>query len=106
MSIRFSTLEEELVCFFEEDITASAISGMKDQLNARLETGEEWKKLVLDIRKVERIDSLGINLIVWLYRFVRAADKDFKIINCNSQLMKLFTLFRLHTQFTIEEAKA
>ena len=102
MSVRFTNENDIIRCVYEKDIIASAVACMREQLNVRLESDQEWKGLELDISGVEKIDSLGINLIVWLFRLTRSTDKSFKITGCNNQLMKLFTLFRLQDQFTIE----
>lgn len=101
MSIRFKTEKNQLLCTFTRDVVASAISQMRDLFNATLDSQTGWDTLVLDMEKVEKVDSLGINLIVWLFRYVKGDDHDFKIINCNDSLMKVFTLFRLQDQFTI-----
>lgn len=102
MSIHFKIENNQLHCTFTRDVVASAISQMRDLFNATLDNQDtEWGTLVLDMEKVEKIDSLGINLIVWLFRFVKGDNHDFKIINCNDSLMKVFTLFRLQEQFSI-----
>lgn len=105
MSIQFEFNNNELKCMFEKDIVASAIGEMRESLNFKLTTEQNWENMVLDMEKVEKIDSLGINLIVWLFRMTKSGDKSFKIVGCNEQIMKVFLLFRLQEQFPIEPFK-
>jgi anti-sigma B factor antagonist len=102
MTILFKSENDKLQCIFLKDIIASAITEMRGLLNVTLDNQQDWNYLILDMTKVEKIDSLGINLIVWLFKMTQASDKDFKIIGCNEKIMRVFRLFRLQEQFTIE----
>lgn len=104
MSVRFETQDQKLWCIFEADVIASAIKDMRKRFNERMDDPEMWDEVILDMAKVEKVDSLGVNLIVWLFRMSRGMDTGFKLVGCNKRLMKLFTLFRLQDQFTIETA--
>ncbi len=105
MSVRFETQENVLRCTFEADVIASSIKEMKKQFNAGMDAPGQWDNVILDMSEVDKVDSLGINLIVWLFRMSRGLDRDFKVVGCNKRLMKLFTLFRLQDQFTIETSE-
>jgi anti-anti-sigma factor len=102
MSVRFETQDQQLKCIFETDVIASAIAEMRERFNIRFDEPQGWNEVILDMENVDKVDSLGINLIVWLFRLAKGMDLDFKLVGCNKRLIKLFTLFRLQDQFTIE----
>lgn len=104
MSIRFEIQDKKLRGIFETDVIASSVADMRERFNTRMDTPDMWDEVILDMAAVEKVDSLGINLIVWLFRMSKGMDKGFKLIGCDKRLIKLFTLFRLQDQFTIESS--
>lgn len=104
MSVRFETQDKTLRCIFEADVIASAIADMRKRFNEKMDDHEQWDEVILDMAQVDKVDSLGVNLIVWLFRMSKGMDAFFKLVGCNKRLVKLFTLFRLQVQFTIETA--
>lgn len=81
ISHQLNRKQKEFVLAFEAD----AISTTVDQMQAELETvvssssnwNEQWETLTLDMRLLQMIDSLGLNLLVSLIK--RANNRDIKI---------------------------
>lgn len=100
--IDFKTDGNKLICIPEVEIIASNVPTMRDALLEKLDADQSWDELVFDCDKIETIDSIGINLIVGLLKKTGSADKAFKVIGCNEPILKVFKLFRLDEQFTVE----
>ncbi|MCP4757053.1 MAG: STAS domain-containing protein [Proteobacteria bacterium] len=93
--------DDKLVCVPEIDMVASNVSTMRDVLVKQLDS-HDWEELVVDCNEVETLDSIGVNLIVGLYKKAESANKSFKMIGCNGSIIKVLKLFRLGEKFTVE----
>ncbi|OGG93665.1 MAG: hypothetical protein A2508_06185 [Candidatus Lambdaproteobacteria bacterium RIFOXYD12_FULL_49_8] len=100
--IRFQSDQERLICIPEQEIIASNVPTMRESLIEKLDADSDWKELIFDCHQVETLDSIGINLIVGLFKKTKATSKGFKVIGCNSSIIKVLQLFRLDEQFTVE----
>jgi len=58
-------------------------------------------KIILNMEGVNEIDSLGINLVVGLYKQVSADNKVFSVINTSKPIKHLFNLFKLSSYFDV-----
>jgi anti-anti-sigma factor len=84
------------------DLVASTVeiqrAAMMKALDAR--QGE----VVLDIAAVEQIDSLGITLVLGLFKTCQKSGIPFSIEGVKPDIMRVFRLFNLPKFFTILEA--
>ncbi len=55
--------------------------------------------VVLDISKVQHIDSMGISLIVGLYNSCRAKGLGFSVEGASKDILQLFKMFSLSKYF-------
>ncbi|MDH5559914.1 MAG: STAS domain-containing protein [Deltaproteobacteria bacterium] len=104
--IDFTKENKTIICKPTFSVIASNVLEMRNQLIVQLEGDTSWEELVLDCEKVETIDSIGVNLIVGLYKKTHSEKKAFKLINCNESLEKILKLFRLDAQFNMESKDA
>ena len=104
--ITFKEEDNKLICLPEEEIIASNVPPMRDTLIAQLDANDTWQELIFDCEKVETLDSIGINLIVGLFKKAKIADKSFKVTGCNEAIIKVLELFRLNEQFVVEAKDA
>jgi len=74
---------------------------MRDRFLAKLED-LEWDELVVDCNEVDTLDSIGVNLLVGLFKKAETTGNQFKMIGCNDALKKVLNLFRLDQKFTVE----
>ena len=58
--------------------------------------------VALDARGVEIVDSLGVNLIIGLYKHTASESKEFRVLNAGDKFMKVANFFRFSSIFTIE----
>ena len=99
--INFSKDSTKLICTPEEDIVASNVPEMRDILITRVDNDHDWSELIMDCSNVKTLDSIGINLIVGLYKKATTANKIFKVTGCSNSLFKVLKLFRLNERFEI-----
>lgn len=104
--IEISLNGDVLTCKPAKDIVASNVPKMRDTLINQLDSNLSWNSLTLDCNDVEKLDSIGINLIVGLLKKTRGLNKKFKVIGCAEAILKVLRLFRLEEQFTIEGKNA
>lgn len=100
--IEFQVAGERLICLPLEEIIASNVPTMRETLIERLDQETAWDELIFDCHKVETLDSIGINLIVGLFKRARVAGKEFRVTGCNPAMVKVLQLFRLDEQFPVE----
>lgn len=99
--IGFTQQGIRLICRPEVDVVASTVSELRKRLIEHLDAND-WGELIFDCHQVSSMDSVGVNLIVGLYKKAGGADRQFCMINCNEPILKVLKLFRLDEKFTIE----
>ena len=88
----------------ETDLVASQMEEIRDYFIKELRENTELEKVSLDAKGIEIVDSLGVNLIIGLYRHVSTESKKFNVINAGEKFMKVANFFRFSTLFDIEKA--
>jgi anti-anti-sigma factor len=85
----------------EADLVASTVEAQRAAMMKALESvpGE----VVLDLSGVEQIDSLGITLVLGLFKTCQKAGIPFSIGGVKADLMRVFRLFNLPKFFPIGE---
>ncbi len=89
----------------ETDLVASRIESLRTFFAEELQRHPEVIRVVLEVHGVETVDSLGVNLIVGLYREAAAASRTMEITGANEKFMKVASFFRLPAIFTIHQEK-
>ena len=100
--IKFARKDKTMICIPKEEIIATNVPAMRDILIVHLDSENFWQELVLDCSGIETLDSIGVNLIVGLFKKAKTANKEFKVIGCNPPIQKVLKLFRLDEQFKVE----
>lgn len=104
--ITFKQEDKKLICLPQEEIIASNVPTMRETLIAQLDSDTSWEELVFDCSQVETLDSIGINLLVGLFKKAKVVEKQFKVVGCNEAIVKVLKLFRLDEQFPVEAKDA
>ena len=86
----------------ETDLVASRIEELRDDMIQELENNPDATGVILDVQGIDIVDSLGVNLIIGLYRQVTAESKTFEIIGAGDKFMKVANFFRFPTLFTVK----
>ena len=84
------------------DLVASTVEVQRSSMMKALES--EQGAIVLDLTAVEQIDSLGITLVLGLFKTCQKAGTPFSIEGVKPDIMRVFRLFNLPKFFPILEA--
>jgi anti-anti-sigma factor len=79
-------------------------SNLDEQMLAAKEALEQHKEVefvYLNLENVKEIDSLGINLVVGLYKQISAQNQKFSVTNTSRAIRNLFQLFKLNAYFEV-----
>jgi anti-sigma B factor antagonist len=76
-----------------EAIDAGSVADFKRDVEAVI---EDNARVILDLAKVEFVDSAGLGGIVWLLKQLVAKGGDLKVCGISSSVRALFELIRMH----------
>jgi len=93
---------DELFLVPETDLVASHIEELRNFFLEQLKGNSRQSLVTLDVKGVNVIDSLGVNLIIGLYKETTANSKKLKIINANNKFMKIANFFKFPSIIQIE----
>lgn len=85
----------------DSDFTAGRIESLRNEFLEALNTHPDASTVVLQANRVETVDSLGVNLIIGIFRQVTGESKSFQITGAGPVLLKLAAFFQLTKLFTI-----
>jgi anti-anti-sigma factor len=83
------------------DLVASTVDEQRASMMKALETPGE--KVVLDLASVELVDSLGITLVLGLFKSCQKSGAAFSIEGVRPDIMRVFKLFNLTKFFPVSE---
>ena len=84
------------------DLVASTVEVQRAAMMKALDSRQT--AVVLELTAVEQIDSLGITLVLGLFKTCQKAGASFGIEGVKPDIMRVFRLFNLPKFFTILEA--
>jgi anti-anti-sigma factor len=85
----------------ETDLIASKIEELRASVLATMKKHPSASGIVLDATGIEIVDSLGVNLIIGIFRQASAESKTFEIINAGARFIKVAQFFRFYSLFSI-----
>jgi anti-anti-sigma factor len=85
----------------ETDLLAGSIEDLRNFFSEQIRLHSDASHVLLDVTGVDFVDSLGVNLIVGLYRQVVSESKTIEIIGAGKNFMKVATFFRLSSLFPV-----
>lgn len=86
------------------DIVASMAREFRHELKSLVEEGT--KDLVIDMTKVEMVDSVGLGVLIATHNSLAKTGGALKITNVSSDIRNLFKTMRLDQHLVIKEARA
>lgn len=98
--------DDRLILIPATDLVASRIEALRDFFTDTLQRNPDLPQVVLDVTGVHIVDSLGVNLIVGLFRQTAADGRSMELMGANPDFMKVANFFRLPTLFPIRPASA
>jgi anti-anti-sigma factor len=101
MSMKALLKDNRLVLHPQTDLVASSIEVLRDAVFVQMKKHPGVCGVVLDATGIEIVDSLGVNLIIGIYRQAGAEAKTFSIINAGDKFIKVARFFRFYSLFSI-----
>lgn len=90
-----------LSLFPEVDMVASRIEELRNFFVVQLESARDVNKVILDVDGVNVVDSLGVNLIIGLYREANSHSRIFMVKNAGPTFIKVANFFRFASIFEV-----
>ena len=87
-------------------LTSGTVEDQRAFLKSAMDGLGSATAIVLDLSATEMVDSMGITLIVRLFRTCEARKLGFQVEGVNPDLLRLFKLFSLDECFEIRSAAA
>ncbi len=85
------------------DLVASTVEGLRDAMLKALEKAAG--PVVLDLSATRQIDSLGITLVLGLFKTCQQKRLAFSIEGVSADIHRVFRLFNLTRFFPVQEAE-
>ena len=98
--------DKRLILQPQADMVASHIEALRDAVLVQMKKHPDVAGVVLDAAGVEIVDSLGVNLIIGIYRQAVAETKTFEVINAGNRFIKVAQFFRFFSLFSINGESA
>ena len=86
----------------KSDLVASTVDDQRASMMKALESAGD--KVVLDLSSVEYLDSLGITLVLGLFKSCQKSGAAFSIEGVKPDILRVFKLFNLTKFFPVTEA--
>jgi anti-sigma B factor antagonist len=101
MSLEIREREKEGISILDLDgrLVVGEAGPLRDRVRARLSAGES--RFILNLQKVDYIDSTGLGALVMCYTGVEKAGGSLKLLNLNRRNVELLILTKLTTVFEI-----
>jgi anti-anti-sigma factor len=86
----------------KENLICQNVYEIQKTLQAQLQ--DDCSEVILDLRKVEFIDSMGLKLIIGLYKSCQEKSLELKITGCAPKVHQILSICGLNRYLNIEEA--
>lgn len=94
---------DAVILKLQEDLIAPNVKQFNRNVMEMLGGKEDYDELVLDLDRIENIDSVGVTFVVSLYKAASNEGRHFRVVNSNSDIIQLFKLMKLDEFFDMED---
>lgn len=94
-------MENRLEFIAKDNLVAANLEAQMSVIKDAMSKYSDITEVTLNLKNVTEIDSMGINLVVGLYKQVNAASKKFSVNNVSRPILNLFNLFKLTSYFDV-----
>ncbi|SLM30076.1 hypothetical protein MTBBW1_2100015 [Desulfamplus magnetovallimortis] len=85
----------------DTNLVASQIEQLRDFFLEALTGHPDVSTVILQVDGIDTVDSLGVNLIIGIYRQVTSESKLFKITGAGNKFLKVAAFFHFSALFSI-----
>lgn len=89
------------LCFMEEP-TANCLNDLLQQSYDVLDQYDVYEEVVIDMQKVNYIDSTGITFLIGLYKNLVRKNKKMRVTGARKEIRELFNIVNLTELFQVE----
>jgi anti-anti-sigma factor len=98
MKTAIQDCEDIVIAKLEGELTADACETLRDTISELL--AQPRKALVLDLGGIGFIDSMGLELLLWIRDYCRLSVSQFRLVGLNDHCKKILEMTRLLSEFT------
>ncbi|NCC51000.1 MAG: anti-sigma factor antagonist [Spartobacteria bacterium] len=91
-----------LKIIIEQDLVAANAPKKLEDIRAIMDQAAPLTDICLDISGVEVLDSLGVNLLVGIYKHCSVNKWGFKVTGASPSILRLLSLYKLNSYFGID----
>ena len=84
-----------------EGLTANNVPKFNDSLSQLLDHETSYSELILNLVKIENIDSVGVTFVISLFKRMKREEKLFKVSGASEDIKSLFKLMKLDQFFEL-----
>lgn len=88
-------IEDRMTIYLEDDLIAPNVKGFNQSVEDYLIELGELDEVVLNLKSVENIDSIGVTFVIGLYKSVLRDGLGFMIADASDNVKQLFKLMKL-----------
>lgn len=101
MDLKYNTTTTGDILILEVEGNLDAITAPEIRHVIETIVNADWKKVIVDMSKLNLIDSSGVGAIVSLYKRIRLKKGDVKIAGISGQPKEIFRLLGLDKAFDL-----
>ena len=91
--------ELTLTLIMEEDLISTSVKDLIVRCRTAIEEAAGIATVVVDLSKVEMIDSQGLNFLIGLYQDAEKAKLSFRVVGASPANERLFSFVNLSERF-------
>lgn len=88
-------VEDRMTIFLEDDLIAPNVKDFNAAVIDYLDEIDELDEVILNLKSVENIDSIGVTFVIGLYKSVTKEGLGFAIADASNNVRQLFKLMKL-----------
>ena len=89
----------------ECELIASQVEKLRDGILNKLKKELAINHIVLDVKNVGVVDSLGVNLIIGTFQQSKSQSLSFEIVNASENFIKVANFFQFKEFFNVSPEK-
>ena len=97
-TIKLDAPQQTLVIAFPGDLNSTVVREFRTEIETALAVppgGAPWKKLTLDLTAAKMVDSMGLNLIVKIYKSAQQANARMRLVYSDPNIHRTLIFTRL-----------
>lgn len=99
--MELSYRDNAVVCTVTTNLIGMNIKGLVEEMKSVLAALNDYSYLIIDLTRIESIDSLGITFLIGTYKETLAQGKKVKLTGVSAAMFQLFKMMKLDEIFEI-----